>query len=162
MHFAADMADTLTFSELSNELSLVGFTDEEKLGDLFRRVDTDKSGTLNFSEFLSLLYLWHNVANGDYSAFFKHPSNAKIVAEAFASMEAQMTKYDVDKSRRLDLNELHAFFQDQWPAATAQGAGVLEDVIPLFTKARRPHILSPSSTRRRTLPPLPPLGGRRR
>ena len=130
------MADTLTFSELSNELSLVGFTDLEKLSDLFRRVDTDKSGTLNFSEFLSLLYLWHNVANGDYSAFFRHPTNAKIVAEAFASMEAQMTKYDFDKSRRLDLEELHAFFNEQWPQVTAQGSGILEEILPLFVKVK--------------------------
>ena len=134
--FLTDMADTLTFSELSNELSLVGFTDLEKLSDLFRRVDTDKSGTLNFSEFLSLLYLWHNVANGDYSAFFRHPTNAKIVAEAFASMEAQMTKYDFDKSRRLDLEELHAFFNEQWPQVTAQGSGILEEILPLFVKVK--------------------------
>ena len=129
------MADTLTFSELSNELSLVGFTDSEKLSDLFRRVDTEKSGTLNFSQFLSLLYLWHNVANGDYSAFFRHPTNAELVAMAFSSMEAQMTKYDVEKSRRLDLNELHAFFDDQWPEATSKGSGILEEIVPLFTKA---------------------------
>jgi hypothetical protein len=128
------MAEMLTFPELANELSLVGFTDLERLNDLFQKVDKDRSGTLNFSEFLSLLYLWHNVAEGNYEAFFRHPVNANVVAQAFSNMESHMFKYDADMSRRLDLQELRAFFRDQWPEATSSGKGVLENVLPLFIR----------------------------
>ena len=132
MQLIADSAEMVSFPELANELALVGFTDSEQLSELFQKVDIDKSATLNFSEFLSLLYLWHNVANGSYDAFFRHPANAKVVADAFTSMEGHMSKYDADRSRRLDLNELHNFFNEQWPDATS----ILDQILPLFTKVK--------------------------
>ena len=128
----ADMAERLTFAELCNELALVGFTDHDRLEKLFHRVDSDKNGSLDFAEFLSLLYLWHNMERGDYRAFFQHPGNARLVAEAFTAMEAQMSRYDVDRSRRLDIVELRAFFQEQWPEAASSRNGVYEGLRPLF------------------------------
>ena len=58
------------YMELEHELAKFGFTDGPRLEALFRSVDFDKSGTLDFKEFLSLVYLWHNVEDGDYSRLF--------------------------------------------------------------------------------------------
>lgn len=72
MHrFFTDNAGTLMYMELEHELAKYGFTDGPRLEALFRSVDFDKSGTLDFKEFLSLVYLWHNVEDGDYSRLFE-------------------------------------------------------------------------------------------
>jgi len=36
------------YKELEGQLALVGFNDQEKLESLFRRVDLDSNGTLDF------------------------------------------------------------------------------------------------------------------
>ena len=59
------------YMELEHELAKYGFADGPRLEALFRSVDFDKSGTLDFKEFLSLVYLWHNVEDGDYSRLFE-------------------------------------------------------------------------------------------
>jgi hypothetical protein len=41
-------AETLMYKELEGQLALVGFNDQEKLEALFRRVDLDSNGTLDF------------------------------------------------------------------------------------------------------------------
>jgi hypothetical protein len=40
--------------------AMVGFSDHEKLEALFKRVDLDGNGTLDFCEFMCLLYLWND------------------------------------------------------------------------------------------------------
>eukprot|EP00960_Hanusia_phi_P076277 768537-Hanusia_phi.AAC.15 len=110
-----DGVGTLMFRELQRELSLVGFTDMEKLEEAFRKIDFDGNGTLDFSEFICLLYFWVNV--GDYSQFFRHPDNAKIVHQAFNLMETSMIRYDADHNRRLSKKELDDFFSEQLPKA---------------------------------------------
>eukprot|EP00960_Hanusia_phi_P049504 759579-Hanusia_phi.AAC.3 len=114
-----DGAETLMFYELERQLSLAGFADHEKLEHLFNRVDLDKNGTLDFGEFLCLLYLW--VDKGDYSHFFQVPQNAMIVSQSFAFMERAMIKYDKDKSRALCISELNSFFKDHLPEAFQSG-----------------------------------------
>ena len=125
-----DGAETLMFKELERQLALVGFLDQEKLETLFRRVDLDGNGTLDFAEFLCLLYLW--VDKGNYSHFFLNPINAGIINKAFTVMEKAMIKYDKDRSRSLDIDELNAFFGDHLPAACQSGAykQVVDAVFP--------------------------------
>lgn len=49
-NFDHDGAHTLMYNELERNLAMVGFRDGEKLGNLFKRVDFDGNGTLDFSE----------------------------------------------------------------------------------------------------------------
>uniref|UniRef100_A0A7S1HLU3 Calmodulin n=1 Tax=Hemiselmis andersenii TaxID=464988 RepID=A0A7S1HLU3_HEMAN len=121
-NFDHDKAETLMYKELERELSMMGFRDGDKLAQIFKRVDFDGNGTLDFSEFLALLYLWAMNEGGDYSAFFRHPTNAAIIKKAFETMETSMLKYDVDRSRKLSIDELDAFFNEQLPQAVKCGA----------------------------------------
>ncbi len=94
------------FSELQRQLASAGFRSIEKLAQLFKRVDFDSNGSLDFSEFLALLYLWAMNENADYSAFFRHPANADIIKQAFEAMEQCMIHYDKDGSRKLSIMEV--------------------------------------------------------
>ncbi|KAJ1476014.1 hypothetical protein T484DRAFT_1826299 [Baffinella frigidus] len=123
-NYDADGAHTLMYLELERELSLVGFMDHDQLQVLFKRVDLDGNGTLDFSEC------------GDYSAFFRHPTNSKTVAKAFSVMERAMVKYDTDKSQTLSIQELDAFFSDYFPIAVQSGCykEVVEVVYPVHVR----------------------------
>lgn len=128
--YDADEAETLMYFELERKLAMAGFVESEKLQALFKRVDLDGNGTLDFSEFLCLLYLW--VDQGNYSCFFRNQQNAHIVSKAFMLMEQAMIKYDVDRNRTLNINELTAFFTDHIPVAVQSGVykSVVDVVYP--------------------------------
>jgi len=68
-------AQGLTKNEIVSQQ--VGFTKSAELRVLFTSVDTDKNGTLDFSEFLCLLYLWNSV--GTYEQFFNNPVNSHCI-----------------------------------------------------------------------------------
>lgn len=106
------------FDELERELSIVGFTRAQELEGLFIRVDKDENRTLDFAEFLMLMYLWHEV--GEYSYFFRHPTNAHVVKEAFQIMERALKVYDADGSRQFSYAELMRFVQEQLPEPVAR------------------------------------------
>ncbi len=105
-NFDHDGAQTLMFSELQTQLASAGFRSMEKLAQLFKRVDFDSNGSLDFSEFLALLYLWAMNENADYSAFFRHPASAAVIKQAFEAMEQCMIHYDKDGSRKLSIMEV--------------------------------------------------------
>eukprot|EP00960_Hanusia_phi_P060095 764404-Hanusia_phi.AAC.2 len=128
--YDADGAETLMYFELERKLAMAGFVESEKLQALFKRVDLDGNGTLDFSEFLCLLYLW--VDQGNYSCFFRNPQNAQIISKAFMLMEQAMIRYDVDRNRTLSINELNAFFADHIPVAVQSGVykAVVDNVYP--------------------------------
>lgn len=88
-NFDHDGAQTLMYSELENELAMVGFLDGEKLTEMFKRVDFDGNGTLDFSEFLALLYVF-SVEKGSLDTFFRHPANAELIKSAFQNMSNAM------------------------------------------------------------------------
>jgi len=96
------------------------------------------NGTLDFAEFLCLMYFWEE--SGDYSAFFRNPVNADAVQNSFKIMERAMIKYDVDKSGTLQLTELNQFFSDHFQAMFA--AGTVKDII----NAIHPNLLTNVST----------------
>jgi len=121
-NFDHDHAETLMYKELERELAMMGFRYGENLAQMFKQVDFDGSGTLDFSEFLALLYLWAVRGGGDYSVFFRHPTNAQVIKQGFEVMEKCMLTYDADRSRQLKASELDAFFSQQLPQAVQCGA----------------------------------------
>ena len=66
-----DGSDTLMFKDLQRQLSLAGFNDGKKLEDIFKRVDEDRSGCLDFAEFLAMLVLF-TIEVGNIDVFFRH------------------------------------------------------------------------------------------
>ena len=92
------------------------------------------NGTLDFAEFLCLMYFWEE--SGDYSAFFRNPVNAQAVKMSFNLMERCMIKYDVDRSRTLQLNELDQFFTDHFKEMCDAGtvASIINAVHPNLAK----------------------------
>mmetsp|Transcript_17249 Transcript_17249/g.33852 ORF Transcript_17249/g.33852 Transcript_17249/m.33852 type:complete len:712 (+) Transcript_17249:124-2259(+) len=131
-NFDHDNAETLMYKELERELSSMGFRHGEGLAQMFKTVDFDGNGTLDFGEFLALLYLWAVRGGGDYSVFFRHPTNAAVIKQAFDAMEQCMRAYDTDGSRKLEIKELENFFNQQLPKAVQCGAykSAVDEVFP--------------------------------
>eukprot|EP00290_Baffinella_frigidus_P029703 CAMPEP_0180233240 /NCGR_PEP_ID=MMETSP0987-20121128/27965_1 /TAXON_ID=697907 /ORGANISM="non described non described, Strain CCMP2293" /LENGTH=702 /DNA_ID=CAMNT_0022199035 /DNA_START=35 /DNA_END=2143 /DNA_ORIENTATION=- len=129
-NFDHDGAKNLMFRALERELSMCGFPAGPELQAMFKRVDLDGNGTLDFGEFMCLLYFWG--IKGDYAFFFRHPTNAGCIKKAFVVMERCMVKYDADSSRTLSIEELNAFFRDQLPQSIHSGVynKVLERIYP--------------------------------
>eukprot|EP00163_Fabomonas_tropica_P027384 TRINITY_DN5256_c0_g1_i2.p1 TRINITY_DN5256_c0_g1~~TRINITY_DN5256_c0_g1_i2.p1 ORF type:complete len:627 (-),score=122.51 TRINITY_DN5256_c0_g1_i2:1775-3655(-) len=90
-------------------MSQKGFREVETLQELFTRVDGNKSGTIGFGEFLSLLYFWAEV--GPYSNLFP-TREAEAVDTAFRFLEKSYLRYDADKSRSLSRDELNTFVSE--------------------------------------------------
>jgi len=129
--FDHDGAQMLMYRELEHDLSMQGFLDSDRLAGMFKRVDFDGNGTLDFSEFLALLYLF-SCDQGHLTVFFRHPTNANLIKTAFDVMEKAMVKYDADRSRKLSISELDAFFREQMPNAVTSGVykHVVDQVYP--------------------------------
>lgn len=56
----ADNVGEITFEQLARDLSMYGFVEEERLEDVFVKVDTNNGGegTLDFFGFLCMMYHW--------------------------------------------------------------------------------------------------------
>mmetsp|Transcript_68556 Transcript_68556/g.142951 ORF Transcript_68556/g.142951 Transcript_68556/m.142951 type:complete len:708 (+) Transcript_68556:11-2134(+) len=117
--FDIDDAGKLMFQAIQRDLSKTHFRDEAKLTAIFTKVDLDKNGTLDFSEFLCLVYLW--TRSEDLSHFFQQGNNCDIVKKSFDVMARAMTRYDKDNNRTLSAEELDAFFRDHLGAAVQSG-----------------------------------------
>lgn len=114
------------FPELRLHLSCVGYIDNQGLlKQAYDKVDKDCSGTLDFSEFLHLVYEWGRVGvegGGTYGHFFSNEVNADTVGEAFSVMERALQVYDRDGSGTLETAELDAFFSKYLVQAVEAGA----------------------------------------
>ncbi|KAJ1483731.1 hypothetical protein T484DRAFT_1799163 [Baffinella frigidus] len=73
-----DGAGMMMYAALEGQLSLTGFNDNEKLRKIFQKVDLDRSGALDFSEFLCMLFLWATV--GTYTHIFESQNNSNVRA----------------------------------------------------------------------------------
>ena len=108
---------------------------------IWRRCDINQNNSIEFPEFLYMLYEWQNankyqtssmagaVVNSGflnarmvdlYSAFFKMPENRKIIImkleelyRAFMKLEELYKQFDADDSRGLSLQEIHTFLRSQ-------------------------------------------------
>jgi Ca2+-binding EF-hand superfamily protein len=111
-----DCGGTLSFDELESVLLSSGFTDVDQLRQAFKRVDFDGNGTLDFAEFMALLYLFL-AKTGSVKTVFTDEKHAHMVACTISYMEKAMSLYDVNKDRRLSVEEITAYFNQQWPDA---------------------------------------------
>mmetsp|Transcript_9471 Transcript_9471/g.14911 ORF Transcript_9471/g.14911 Transcript_9471/m.14911 type:complete len:299 (-) Transcript_9471:106-1002(-) len=123
-----DGAAMMTFQSLQQQLSLFGFDDPENLARVWKKVDADGSGYLDYAEFLCLLFLWANV--GTYENIFEDKDNCKVVSEAFKAMETNWAKYDADRSRRFCYAELQRFLSTELPGLWADSQGVVDQLYP--------------------------------
>ena len=73
-------------------MAMSGFINRKALENLWRQVDMDQNGTLDFGEFLSLMFLW--TAVGNYKTIFAMGDNAVIVSDAFADIQDLFKTYD--------------------------------------------------------------------
>jgi Ca2+-binding EF-hand superfamily protein len=135
-NFDTDRAGVLAFAEFKRDIALAGFYDEQRLLEIWRTCDIDKSNMINFKEFLYMLYMWQYAyelgttatMRGQlapahvkatkidlYAAFFKFKTNREIVLAAFSNMENHYIRYDADKNRKLSLPELRNFMSHHLP-----------------------------------------------
>eukprot|EP00961_Rhodomonas_salina_P103576 1393422-Rhodomonas_salina.2 len=124
-----DGAGMMMFSGLAAQLALLGFDDSENLARVWKKVDADASGCLDFAEFLCLLFLWANV--GSYENIFDNKQNCKVVADAFQAMEQNWAKYDADKSRRFNHAELQRFLSTEIPGLWEESQLVVDKLYPV-------------------------------
>eukprot|EP00282_Hemiselmis_andersenii_P023402 CAMPEP_0171996436 /NCGR_PEP_ID=MMETSP1041-20130122/125_1 /TAXON_ID=464988 /ORGANISM="Hemiselmis andersenii, Strain CCMP439" /LENGTH=725 /DNA_ID=CAMNT_0012649589 /DNA_START=304 /DNA_END=2481 /DNA_ORIENTATION=- len=106
-----DGAGVMMYRMVETQLALHGFYEMETLQSVWKRIDVNSKGYLDFAEFLCLLFMWSSV--GDYTNFFDRPENCKIVGEAFQAMEYYWQLYDTDNSRRFSYEELVRFLAEQ-------------------------------------------------
>jgi hypothetical protein len=66
----------------------------------------DQNGTLDFGEFLSLMFLW--TAVGEYKTIFTLGENAEIVSDAFADIQDLFKNYDRAGKLVLEQEEVEA------------------------------------------------------
>eukprot|EP00698_Gefionella_okellyi_P004815 TRINITY_DN14455_c0_g1_i1.p1 TRINITY_DN14455_c0_g1~~TRINITY_DN14455_c0_g1_i1.p1 ORF type:complete len:689 (+),score=151.03 TRINITY_DN14455_c0_g1_i1:166-2067(+) len=101
-------------------MALSGFRDTQKLADLFEAVDVDKSGTLEFGEFLMLMFLVEPL-----DKVFRGPS-LDHVAAAWKILETQFSKHDLDDNLLLGKAELQKLLQTTVGESFASSADVAE------------------------------------
>ena len=80
-----DNAGMIMYTAFVNQLALRGFHDTQALDLVWKHVDLDQSGSLDFSEFLSLMFLWAEVCSSHTvhpwrSHLLAHPSRACLVS----------------------------------------------------------------------------------
>ena len=105
-----DEAGMLLFTAVEANLALSGFINRKALENIWRQVDMDQNGTLDFGEFLSLMFLW--TAVGNYETIFTIGDNARVVSDAFADIQDLFKSYDRNNRLVLHLDELEDMVSD--------------------------------------------------
>ena len=83
------------------------------LENIWRMVDMDQNGTLDFGEFLCLMFLWPVI--GKYDTIFTRGDNARIVSDAFASIQDLFCSYDKQNNFVLTYGQAHALMSEHLP-----------------------------------------------
>jgi Ca2+-binding EF-hand superfamily protein len=100
-----DGAGALTFKELQYGLGKLGFTEFDKLASLFKRIDADRNGVLDFNEFMVLIMVF-SVDRGDLSFMFSFKENAKMVKDCFSMMDRALCLFDKEGKRKLSIEQV--------------------------------------------------------
>lgn len=133
--FDEDGAGTISFSELQDGFAKMGVYGGSVLFDSFNKVDVDRNGTLDFSEFLALMHIWYKQGSAMLQ-FFCDPINVDVAQRGFALMQAYLAEYDTDGNLRMSEHELDGFFRKMFPEHYRSGAykEALDDVWPRHTR----------------------------
>ena len=120
-NFDDDGAGMLMFEEVKHDIGRTGFYDEGRLLEMWRRCDIDRSNTINFSEFLYLLYMWQYAS--DISSNISMAGPTEVVhpqvrcVRQMANGVSQMHAHDNCKDPNCMLSP-SCFLQDPaWQAA---------------------------------------------
>jgi hypothetical protein len=117
-----DGCGTVTFKELQYGLGRLGFSEFDKLSALFNRVkavfkpgdklaalfklvDADGNGVLDFFEFIVLIYNF-SVERGDLSFMFSFRENAKMVNDSFSMMHKALCLFDKAGKNVMNIEEV--------------------------------------------------------
>ena len=102
-YYDVDRAGKISFQQLARRMALSGFRDTQKLEQLFKAVDVDKSLALDFGEFIMLMFYAQPL-----DQIFRGAALQEIEA-AWRSLEIAFSRSDVDGNKRLSGDELRSF-----------------------------------------------------
>ncbi len=78
---------------------------------MFEYVDLNKSGSLDFSEYLYLLFMWAEV--GEYEQILQTSANGQLVHKAFTQLQENFSKFDYDKNNTFSFTEFQSFMEQK-------------------------------------------------
>jgi Ca2+-binding EF-hand superfamily protein len=123
-----DNIGVIMYSNFENQLALRGFHDQDALNLVWKHVDLNQSGSLDFSEFLSLMFLWAEV--GDYESILQSTAAAELVKDAFNALQENWMSYDNDKNRKFDYDELCRFMAEKLPSIMQYSKPIIDKCFP--------------------------------
>ena len=127
-HLDGDNSGLITYTTFVNQLALRGFHDRASLDLVWNHVHQHNAGSVDFSEFLSLMFLWGEV--GEYDVILETASNCEAVKQAFAALQSNWIYYDKDKNRRFDHNELDQFMLEKMPNILERSRSIIDNHFP--------------------------------
>ena len=115
----------LSKEELTEACSKIGSINIEEIEAIFENIDIDKSGFIDYSEFLAVSMTWNHVLKQEkiqmvYN-YFDTEKNGSLSLETFKSYfplitseewEAFLNKIDSDKSGNISLNEFRDYIAE--------------------------------------------------
>lgn len=123
-----DGAGQLTFRLLETQLALKGFDQQMTMQDAFKMLDVNNDGSMDFAEFLCMLYLWSH--NNPFDLIFANIKNCQVVSLAFNEMEDAWVVYDANKNRHFSYSDLKKFMSTRLPLLWAASTAVLDQHFP--------------------------------
>lgn len=145
-----DKAGVVTFASLQYHLTRFFFPDRERLSLLFKTLDDDDDGTLDFPQFLALIYLMRS-EKGSLSAFWQQKQNVDVVADGFGKLEEAWVKYDAEKTRKMSYKDASSLISNDLPNLWESGQSKLESFFPTSERSVIPPPHAVSSDHCRTL-----------
>ena len=127
-HLDGDNIGMIMYSNFENQLALRGFHNHDALNLVWKHVDLNQSGSLDFSEFLSLMFLWAEV--GSYENILQSSAAAELVKDAFAALQNNWMFYDDDKNRKFSHDELCHFMTEKLPSIMEHAKPVIDRCFP--------------------------------